>query len=58
VLQFHAARVLEAEHLTALRIDAGHDVHDRAVFACGVSGLEHQKDGWRRRESAAENRGE
>lgn len=45
VLQFHAARVLEAEHLTALRIGAGHDLHDRAVFACGAHGLEHQKDG-------------
>ena len=36
---------LKLNNLTALRIGAGHDLHDRAVFACGVHGLEHQKDG-------------
>jgi hypothetical protein len=35
--------MFEAKHLTALRIDAGHDVPDRAVFPGGVHGLENQQ---------------
>ena len=45
VLQFLGARVLEAEDLAALRIDAGHDVPDRAVLAGRVHRLEDQQHG-------------
>jgi hypothetical protein len=37
--------VLEAKHLAALGVDAGHDVPDRAVLACRIHGLKHQQDG-------------
>ena len=43
VLQFLGARLLEAEDLAALRIDAGHDVPDGAVLAGGVHALEDQQ---------------
>src|SRR5580658_3116097 len=45
MLQFLRARVLEAEHLAALRIDAGHHVADDAILAGGVHGLENQQHG-------------
>ena len=45
VLQFHRAGVLIAEHLTALRIDPGHHVPDRAIFPRSVHRLKYQKDG-------------
>ena len=32
------------DNLDALRIDAGHDVLDRAVLARGVHGLEHDQE--------------
>ncbi len=44
VLQFDRARVLEAEHLAALRIDPRHDVPDRAILARRVHRLEDQQD--------------
>ena len=37
------ARVLEAEHLAALRIDAGHHVPDGAVLSGGVHRLKDQQ---------------
>ena len=43
VLQFRGARMLEAEYLAALRIDAGHDVPDGAILAGGVHGLKNQQ---------------
>ena len=43
VRQFLRAGMLEAEHLAALRIDAGHDVLDRAVLARGVHRLKNQQ---------------
>ena len=43
VLQFLGAGMLEAVDLAALRIDAGHDVLDGAVFAGGVHGLKNQQ---------------
>jgi len=45
VLQFRLARVLEAEHLAALRIDARHHVLDGAVLAGRIHGLEDQQHG-------------
>ncbi len=45
VLQFLGTRVLEAVNLASLRIDARHDVFDRAVFAGGVHGLEDEEKG-------------
>jgi hypothetical protein len=45
VLEFGHARVLEAEHLAALWVDARHHVLDRAVLARGVHGLEDQQHG-------------
>ena len=44
VLQFGGAGVLEAEHLTALRIDPGHHVPDRAVLARRVHRLKNQQN--------------
>ena len=44
VFQFFGARLLEAEHLTALRIDAGHDVPDRPVLAGRIHRLKDQQD--------------
>ena len=41
--QFLGARMLEAEHLAALRVDAGHDVLDGAVLAGRIHGLEDQQ---------------
>ena len=37
------ARMFEAEHLAALRIDAGHHVPDGAVLAGGVHRLKNQQ---------------
>ena len=37
--------LLERGHLAPLRIDAGHDVFDRAVFASRVHRLEHKQQG-------------
>ena len=37
------ARLLEAEHLAALRIDPGHDVPDGAVLAGSVHRLKNQQ---------------
>ena len=45
VLQLARARMLEAEHLAALRIDPGHDVADGAVLSRRVHGLEDQQQG-------------
>ena len=36
-------RLLEGGHLAALRIDARHDMLDRAVLARGVHRLKHQQ---------------
>jgi hypothetical protein len=40
VLELRGAGVLEAHHMAALRVDAGHDVLDHAVLAGRVHGLE------------------
>ena len=45
VLEFLAARRLEGVNLAALRIDAGHDVLDDAVFAGGIHALQHHEHG-------------
>ena len=45
VLQFGGAGMLEAEHLAALRIDAGHHVPDGAVLSGRVHRLKDQQDG-------------
>lgn len=45
VLQFLRARVLEAEHLAALGVDARHHVADGAVLAGGVHRLEDHQQG-------------
>jgi len=43
VLQFLDARLLETEDLAALRVDAGHDVPDRAVLARRIHPLKNQQ---------------
>jgi hypothetical protein len=43
MLQLFGARLFETENLTTLRIDAGHDVPDGAVFADTVHTLENQQ---------------
>ena len=43
VFQFVGARMLEAEHLAALRIDAGHDVPDGAVLSGRIHRLKDQQ---------------
>ena len=43
MLQFDRAGMFETEHLAALRIDARHDVLDRAVLAGRVHGLKDQQ---------------
>jgi hypothetical protein len=43
MLQFRGTRVFEAERLTALGIDAGHDVPDGTVLACCIHGLKNQQ---------------
>ena len=43
VLQFRSTRMLEAEHLTALGIDAGHHMTDRAILACRIHRLKNQQ---------------
>ena len=43
VLELLDARLLEAEDLTAFRIDSGHDVTDRAVLAGPVHPLKDQQ---------------
>ncbi|MOA33705.1 hypothetical protein D3C78_1550210 [compost metagenome] len=45
VLQLLSAGVLKAEHLTALRVDAGHDVADGAILARRVHRLEDHQQG-------------
>ena len=45
VLQFLGGRSLERIDLATLRIYAGHDVLDGAVFSRGVHGLQDQQDG-------------
>src|SRR6267378_6542722 len=44
MLQLLGARVLEAEYLAALRIDAGHHVFDDAVLAGRVHALEDEQE--------------
>ena len=43
VIELLVGRLLEAEHLAALRVHSGHDVLDRAVLAGRVHGLEHDQ---------------
>ncbi len=45
VVQLFAGRLLEAVDLAPLRIDARHDVLDRAVLAGRIHGLKDQQDG-------------
>ncbi|OIQ69211.1 hypothetical protein GALL_491890 [mine drainage metagenome] len=45
VLKFLRTRMLKAEHLAALRVDARHHVANRAVLACRVHRLKHQQQG-------------
>ena len=45
MLQLGRAGMLEAEHLAALGIDAGHHVPDDAILAGGIHRLEDQQDG-------------
>ena len=45
MLQFLGARLLEAEDLAALGIDAGHDMLDGPVLSRRVHGLENQEQG-------------
>ena len=45
MVQLLRRRRFEREHLAALRVDAGHDVFDRAVLAGGVHRLEDQQHG-------------
>ena len=45
MVEIFAGRRLEGKDLAALRIDAGHDVLDRAVLARGVHGLEDEQHG-------------
>ena len=43
VVELRRAWMLEAEHLTSLRVDPGHDVLDDAVLAGGIHGLKDQQ---------------
>jgi len=43
VVQLVGGRRLEARDLHALRVDAAHDVADRAVLARRIDGLEHDQ---------------
>ena len=43
VLQFLGAGLFETENLAPLRVDPGHDVPDRAVFAGGIHSLKDQE---------------
>jgi len=45
VLEFLRAGMLEAEHLAALRIDAGHHVLDRAILSGRVHRLKDHQHG-------------
>lgn len=45
VLEVFGGGLLEAEDFAALGVDAGEDVFDGAVLACGVHGLEDQEEG-------------
>jgi hypothetical protein len=45
VVEFFRRRLLEREYLAALRIDARHDVLDRAVFAGRVHRLKDEQQG-------------
>src|ERR1043165_3768319 len=44
VLQLLRTRVLEAEDLAALRIDAGHHVLDGTVLSCGIHSLKDDQE--------------
>src|SRR5262245_59811191 len=43
VVEFFAVRRLERKNLTALRVNAGHDMLDRAVFSGGVHRLKNEQ---------------
>ena len=43
MIQFHSARVFEAENLAALWIDTGHHVPDGAILSGGVHRLKDQQ---------------
>jgi len=43
MLEFLLTRRLEAEDLTALRIDSRHDVLDRSILTCRVHPLQYQQ---------------
>src|SRR5206468_1031382 len=45
MVEFFDAGMLETEDLTALRIDAGHDMFNGAILTCGVHGLKNQQHG-------------
>ena len=45
VIQLFGARLLKAKHLAALRIDAGHDVPNRAVLSGGIHALKNHQHG-------------
>ena len=43
MLQFLRARMLETDNLTALRINARHDVFDGPIFAGSIHGLKYEQ---------------
>src|SRR5262249_7823266 len=43
VVEFFAGRRLERKNLTALRVNAGHDMLDHTVFSGGVHSLKHKQ---------------
>ena len=43
MLQFLRARMLETDNLTALGVDARHDVFDGPIFAGSIHGLKNQE---------------
>src|SRR5215813_12018785 len=43
VVEIFAGRRLERKNLTALRVNAGHDMLDRTVFSGGVHRLKHKQ---------------
>src|SRR5262249_48471516 len=45
MVEILCARVFETEDLTSLRVHAGHDMLDRAVFPGGIHGLKYQQHG-------------
>ena len=44
MIELFSGRYLEALHLTALRVNAGHDVFDGAVFAGRIERLKQDQD--------------